>query len=482
MFSTSITITQPASTLACSASASKINCFGGVSLVTITATGGTAPYSGVGSFSVAAGTYTYTVTDSVGSAKSTTITIIQPAAINLSVTSGNIIIYGTTTSITATATGGTGAPSNFNFSLNNGTYQTSGIFPNVLAGTHNINAKDSVGCIVSKSIIIKQPSSLLSVSASVTTPINCNGGTARVNVTGSGGTPPYTGTGTFSPLAGTYTYTIKDSNLVSVSTTITITQPAILSATITTGTITVVGAKTTATVNNTAGGTAPYSYSLDNGVYQTSNIFSNVAGGNHTIVVKDANGCTISKPFAISQPLQIVLVSKTDNTCKNIWNGSIVVSANGGVPPYKYQINAFGYGTNNTFINLGPNTFQLYAKDAVNTVSTFSVTILPSNVMCTVAKGNFPDSSLTQLNTINTSSTDVIFPNPSTNVFNLNLNSIEKTDIFIYNNQGKIIDKIQSTGKNKISFGNQLSPGIYFLKLRNRDRIQTIKLIKSTVY
>ena len=49
---------------------------------------------------------------------------------------------------------------------------------------------------------------------------------------------------------------------------------------------------TTATIA-VSGGSAPYLYSLDGINFQNSNIFTNVSRGNHTVYVKDKNGCEI---------------------------------------------------------------------------------------------------------------------------------------------------------------------------------------------
>ncbi|WP_449400581.1 T9SS type B sorting domain-containing protein [Chryseobacterium wanjuense] len=58
-------------------------------------------------------------------------------------------------------------------------------------------------------------------------------------------------------------------------------QPVISSIDISNSTVTV----------NTAGGTAPYQYSLDNINWQDSNVFSNVPRGNSTVYVKDDYNC-----------------------------------------------------------------------------------------------------------------------------------------------------------------------------------------------
>jgi hypothetical protein len=52
---------------------------------------------------------------------------------------------------------------------------------------------------------------------------------------------------------------------------------------------------------NPIGGTAPYTYSIDNGVtYQTSNIFTNVCGGSYSVVVKDSNGDQYSQVTTVA--------------------------------------------------------------------------------------------------------------------------------------------------------------------------------------
>lgn len=62
----------------------------------------------------------------------------------------------------------------------------------------------------------------------------------------------------------------------------------------------------TVTINVT-GSTPPYLYSLDNGPFQTSNIFTNVTLGIHTISVKSAANCTpISKEFSLIKLINFI--------------------------------------------------------------------------------------------------------------------------------------------------------------------------------
>ena len=55
------------------------------------------------------------------------------------------------------------------------------------------------------------------------------------------------------------------------------------------------------------GSTPPYLYSLDNGAFQSSNIFTNVTLGTHTIYVKSADNCTpISKEFSLIKLINFI--------------------------------------------------------------------------------------------------------------------------------------------------------------------------------
>lgn len=72
-----VTIAQPSAPLSVTAAAGIIRILGGTASVVVSAAGGTAPYTGTGTFSsLLAGTYTYTVTDALGCAVSKTVSIL----------------------------------------------------------------------------------------------------------------------------------------------------------------------------------------------------------------------------------------------------------------------------------------------------------------------------------------------------------------------------------------------------------------------
>lgn len=76
-----IQITQPSELEASLSLTSPILCNGGLASLQIAAVGGIAPYTGVGSYSVSAGNYSYTVTDSNGCLDSVGILVSEPAVL-----------------------------------------------------------------------------------------------------------------------------------------------------------------------------------------------------------------------------------------------------------------------------------------------------------------------------------------------------------------------------------------------------------------
>jgi hypothetical protein len=203
-------ITQPLA-LVPSSSNTPILCNGGNAVVTVSATGGTAPYSGTGTFSRAAGTYSFTVTDTNSCTQTTTGNITQPSAVVANSSNTPILCNGGNSVVTVGASGGTGP------------YLGTGTF-SVPAGTYSYTVTDHNSCTDTTTGNITQPSAV--VASSSNTEILCNGGSSIVTVGASGGTGPYLGTGTFSVPAGTYSYTVTDANSCTDTTTGNITQPS----------------------------------------------------------------------------------------------------------------------------------------------------------------------------------------------------------------------------------------------------------------
>src|SRR5204862_362073 len=159
-------ITQP-STVTADSSNTAILCHGGDSTVTVSAGGGTGPYNGDGTFSHAAGTYSYTVTDHNGCTATTTGDITQPSTVTADSSNTAILCHGGNSTVTVSAGGGTGP------------YNGDGTFSHA-AGTYSCTVTDHNGCTATTTGDITEPSAV--VASSSNTAILCNGGNSTVTV------------------------------------------------------------------------------------------------------------------------------------------------------------------------------------------------------------------------------------------------------------------------------------------------------------
>ena len=403
-------IIQPATALAVTpASQTNIACFGGSngSASVNTPTGGTPGYTynwapgnpaGDGTASVTgltAGTYTVTVTDANGCAATQSFTITQPVSA-LAVTPSsqtNIACFGgaSGSATVNTPTGGTPGYT-YNWTPGNPAGDGTASVTGLTAGTYTVTVTDANGCTATQSFTITQPVSALAVTPSSQTNIACFGeasGSATVN-TPTGGTPGYTynwtpgnptGDGTASVTglsAGTYTVTVTDANGCSATQSFTITQPASALSTATGGGQTNVscngGTNGTASVSP-SGGTPGYTYSWSP-AGGTSATASGLSAGTYTVTVTDANGCTATRTYTITQPnvISTATGSQTNVSCNGGTNGTASVSPSGGTPGYTYSWSPAG-GTAATASGLAAGTYTVMVTDANGCTATRTYTI-----------------------------------------------------------------------------------------------------------
>jgi hypothetical protein len=270
----SVTI-NPLSDLTAQANAGTIMCKNGTTYIVVTAAGGLAPYTGVGTYTVTAGQYNYKVTDAIGNVAFANVTVNQPEELVAAANANAILCYNGSTTINVSATGGT-AP-----------YLNTGLFT-VKAGTYSYNITDANGCKDTASVVVNQPQVLSSTVTAGT--IICNGSTANVTVSATGGTLPYTGTGTFAETAGAHIYTVTDANGCTSVKNLTLVQPSVLNTNVKASAIVCAGGSSTVTVT-AYGGVAPY---IGTGTF-------NVTAGTYTYTVTDAYGCAVPKTIVLEE-------------------------------------------------------------------------------------------------------------------------------------------------------------------------------------
>ena len=113
-------------------------------------------------------------------------------------------------------------------------------------------------------------------------------------------------------------------------------------------------------------GTPPYSFSLNGGEFQIDPTFGNLAGGTYTVDVKDSGNCLSFvevEVFTRESDLSATETTIVDDQCFTD-NGSITVSARGGVPPYQYQLDNLGFGDSDAFSSIKNGKHVVLIKDA----------------------------------------------------------------------------------------------------------------------
>ncbi len=208
---------------------------------------------------------------------------------------------------------------------------------NLPAGTYICTVTDVNGCTATSSITITQPTTL-STNIVSSTNITCNGKNNGVaTTTNTGGIGPYTYSWNTIPIqttitannlsAGTYTFTVTDINSCIAATTVTITQPPLLSLSISGIDITCNGACNGQTIVIPSGGTIPYSYNWSGGC--SSPACSNLCPATYTITVTDAMGCIAVGDTTITEfPPVIATISGVTTIC--IGQSTTLTATGGG--------------------------------------------------------------------------------------------------------------------------------------------------------
>ncbi|MBF9140923.1 T9SS type A sorting domain-containing protein [Hymenobacter properus] len=380
----SATIVQPAAALSASAAKTDVSCYNGSNgTITLTVTGGTAPYTYAWNGGVttqnrtglAAGTYNVTVTDANGCTATASATIGQPALLTASAAKTDVSCNGGSNgTITLTVVGGT---SPYTYLWNGGA--TSQNRSGLAAGTYNVTVTDANGCTATASATVGQPA-LLTASAAKTD-VSCNGGSnGTITLTVAGGTAPYTylwnggaTTQNRSGLAaGTYNVTVTDSKGCTATASATIGQPALLTASAAKTDVSCYNGTNGTITLTVTGGTAPYTYLWNGGA--TSQNRSGLAAGTYNVTVTDANGCTATASATIGQPaLLTATAAKTDVSCYNGTNGTITLTVTGGTAPYTYLWN--GGATSQNRSGLATGTYNVTVTDSKGCTATASATI-----------------------------------------------------------------------------------------------------------
>lgn len=382
-------------------------------IITVTASGGTAPYTysidgttfQVGNtFTVsAAGTYTITIRDNNGC--TITRTVVVPAVVGPSdmylKDHTDVTCPSLTGMLNVDVVPGFGGTPLRRYRIVSpfvSAYNSSGLFAGLAPGAYTFEVIDRNGCTYQETFIL-DPLQPTVITPQVIRNVRCFG-----TATGSGsftisnipnstdynytvtnpggttiasasGTTPASGSTTFTVnlpnlAVGTYTISVyNDSNECTNTATLTITQPTTaLTATLSSTPITCTS-NASVTVN-ASGGWGGYIYSITpaaGGISQSGNTFTNIPAGTYTLTTTDSGGCQTTNTITFTNaPALSATISATSDFCYDTTNAAtIVVTPVGGTPPFTYTINGSPNvpNTSNTFTPLTPGTYNIIVRD-----------------------------------------------------------------------------------------------------------------------
>jgi gliding motility-associated-like protein len=296
--------------------------------------------------SLGIGTYTAFVLDNNGCRDTLITAITQPDSLTASFILKNPLCHNQASgSIKVIGIGGTPG---YRFSINSGAFNSIDSFTNLAAVSYTIHIRDSNLCLKTYSRTLTNPSAL-NMLIGIDSVLCFGGNSGNINLLATGGTSGFTyrinsgayaSPNVFSGLvAGMYTASVRDTNGCVKDSNVMVRSYSKINSSITVlDTIRCKNGSNGRISITASGGKSPYTYSINGGSFQTSNVFSGLDKGMKYIRVKDVYNCEIIDSIFMINPVGIISTINVirNVSCYGLSNAKTKVIVTGGAAPYTY--------------------------------------------------------------------------------------------------------------------------------------------------
>jgi gliding motility-associated-like protein len=337
--------------------------------------------------SLTIGSYIVTGTDANNCVDTSTITIIEPAALSFSEISVNPVCGNTNGSIQVVEMTGGVIP--YQYQFDNGAWGSSSTMNQLAAGIHQVCMRDANMCADSAQVQLIMPSYPTSLNTNVIDAV-CDENNGRLSLNSIlGGVAPFQyhfNDSVLQPLsqfplnfndldAGVYPFGIRDANGCSVDSSRVIVRylgPSAMVISSTDATCTL--SNSTVNVTSVVGGTQPYTFTL-NGQNASTNQFSGLAPGQYLLTATDVNGCMIDslvQTFAIPTVGLNTLITHPI-TCYGYSDGALLANITSGVAPFNITWNNGQLGISADSLTVGVYTATVTDSNGCTASSSFNM-------------------------------------------------------------------------------------------------------------
>lgn len=242
-------------------------------------------------------------------------------------------------------------------------------------GTYSVEVTNGAGDVEVLEVTIEEPDEIIPEVTTISH-VTCNGltdGEFEAAATGGSGELTFTiGDGVAEPAvfsdlaADIYTLTVEDDSGCTVDLPVEITEPPVLTLDLVESVDVLCNGGADGALEVVAGGGTPdYNYAIDGGAFGPLSEFTALTAGTYTITVQDDNACETDLEIGINEPEAIEVEEiVVDESCLTACDGSIDLTATGGIGVFSYSIDDCATTQlSGLFTDLCPGDYEICITD-----------------------------------------------------------------------------------------------------------------------